>query len=115
MLVQSQVIMINDYDDPRCASSRCIIWGVRNAKFESLRVLADQLLFTCNYVVSVGEDSLFLWVLGMGYLISLWHPLSAQYNHFVCTERRNTLLDWFSFNCRQLSESFKLHVLLRAR
>ena len=34
------------------------------------------LLFTCNYVVSVLRGFLFLWVLGMGYVILLWHSLS---------------------------------------
>ena len=34
------------------------------------------LLFTCNYVVSVWRGFLFLWVLGMGYVILLWHYLS---------------------------------------
>ena len=29
------------------------------------------LLFTCNYVVSVWRGFLFLWVLGMGYVILL--------------------------------------------
>ena len=35
------------------------------------RELICLLLFTCNYVFSVWRGSLFLWVLGMGYLISL--------------------------------------------
>ena len=34
------------------------------------------LLFTCNYGVSVWRGFLFLWVLGMGYVILLWHSLS---------------------------------------
>ena len=41
------------------------------------------LLFTCNYVVSVWRGSLFLWVLGTGYVILLWHSLSLPYNYFV--------------------------------
>ena len=40
------------------------------------RELICLLLFTCNYVVSVWRGFLFLWVLGMGYVISLWHSLS---------------------------------------
>ena len=40
------------------------------------------LLFTCNYVVSVWRDFLFLWVLEMGYVILLWHSLSLPYNYF---------------------------------
>ena len=40
------------------------------------RELICLLLFTCNYVVSVWRGFLFLWVLGMGYVILLWHSLS---------------------------------------
>ena len=47
------------------------------------RELICMLLFTCNYVVSVWRDLLFLWVLGMGYVILLWHSLSLPYNHFI--------------------------------
>ena len=39
-------------------------------------------LFTCNYVVSVRRGFLFLWVLGMGYVILLWHSMSLSYNYF---------------------------------
>ena len=46
------------------------------------RELICLLLFTCNYVVSVWRGFLFLWVLGMGYVISLWHSLSLPYNYF---------------------------------
>ena len=41
------------------------------------------LLFTCNYVVSVWRGFLFLWVLGMGYVILLRHSLSLPYNYLV--------------------------------
>ena len=34
-------------------------------------------------IVSVWRSFLFLWVLGMGYVISLWHSLSLPYNHFA--------------------------------
>ena len=40
------------------------------------RELIGLLLFTCNYVVSVWRGFLFLWVLGKGYVILLWHSLS---------------------------------------
>ena len=46
------------------------------------RELICLLLFTRNYVVSVLRGFLFLWVLGMGYVILLWHSLSLQYNYF---------------------------------
>ena len=36
------------------------------------------LLFTCNYVVSVLRGFLFLWGIGMGYVILLWHSLSLH-------------------------------------
>ena len=47
------------------------------------RELICLLLFTCNYVVFVWRGFLFLWVLGMGYVILLWHTLSLPYNYFV--------------------------------
>ena len=34
---------------------------------------------TCNYVVSVWRDFLVLWVLGMGYVILLWHSLGLPF------------------------------------
>ena len=46
------------------------------------RELISLLLFTCNYVVSVWRGFLFLWVLGMGYVILLWHSLSLPCNYF---------------------------------
>ena len=47
------------------------------------RELICLLLFTCNYVVFVWRGFLFLWVLGMGYVILLWHSLSLPYNYFA--------------------------------
>ena len=35
------------------------------------------------YVVFVWRGFLFLWVLGMGYVIILWHSLSLPYNYFT--------------------------------
>ena len=46
------------------------------------RELICLLSFTCNYVVFVWRGFLFLWVLGMGYVILLWHSLSLPYNNF---------------------------------
>ena len=46
------------------------------------RELICLLLFTCNYVVSVWRGFLFIWVLGMGYVILLWHSLGLPYNYF---------------------------------
>ena len=42
------------------------------------RELVCLLLFTCNYVVSVWRGFLFLLVLGMGYVVLLWHSLSLH-------------------------------------
>ena len=47
------------------------------------RELICLLLFTCNYVVSVWRGFLFLWVLGMGYVILLWHSLSLPYYRVI--------------------------------
>ena len=41
------------------------------------------LLFTCNYVVSVRRGFLFLWGLGMGYVILLRHSLSLLYKYLA--------------------------------
>ena len=43
------------------------------------------LLFTSNHVFSVWRGFLFDWVLGMGYVILLWHSLSLQYSYFDST------------------------------
>ena len=41
------------------------------------------LQLSCYYVVYVWRGFLFLWVLGMGYFILLWHSLSLLYNYLV--------------------------------
>ena len=46
------------------------------------RELICLLLFTCNHVVSVWRGFLFLLMLGMGYVILLWHSLSPPSNYF---------------------------------
>ena len=51
------------------------------------RELICLLSFTCNYVVFVWKGFLFLWVLGMGYVILLWHSLSLLYNYFAKLEK----------------------------
>ena len=50
------------------------------------RELSCLLLFTCNYVVFVWRGCLFLCVLGMGYVILLWHSLSLPYNYIALTD-----------------------------
>ena len=59
------------------------------------RELICLLLFTCNYVVSVWRGFLFLWVLGMGYVILLWHSLSLPYNYFAQYGPRSVFLSVF--------------------
>ena len=60
------------------------------------RELICLLLFICNYVVFVWRGFLFLWVLGMGYVILLWHSLSLPYNYYGIlawlTERVKTII-----------------------
>ena len=46
------------------------------------RELICLLSFTCNYEVFVWGGFLFLWVLGMGYVILLWHSLSLPYYYY---------------------------------
>ena len=47
------------------------------------RELICLLLFTCHCVVSVRRGFLLLFVLGMGYVILLWHSLSLPYNYYA--------------------------------
>ena len=48
------------------------------------RELVCLLLFACGCVVSVwgGGGFLFLWVLGIGCVVLLWHSMSLPYNYF---------------------------------
>ena len=46
------------------------------------RELICLLLINCNYMVSIWRGFLFFWVLGLGYVILLWHSLSLPYNYF---------------------------------
>ena len=46
------------------------------------RELICLLLCICYYVVCVWRGFLSLWLLGMGYVILLWHSLSLPYNYF---------------------------------
>ena len=47
------------------------------------RGLVCLLSFACNCVVFVWRGFLFLWVLGMGCVILLWHSLSLPYNYSI--------------------------------
>ena len=55
------------------------------------RELICLLLFTFNYVLSVWRGFLFLWVLGMGYVILLWHSLSLPYDYFAFKKKTDLL------------------------
>ena len=64
------------------------------------RELICLLFFTCNYVVSVWRGFFFIWVLGMGYVILLWHSLSLPYNYFVVkkmVKQKNKKKRWPKF------------------
>ena len=76
------------------------------------RELICLLLFTCNYVVSVWRGFLFLWVLGMGYVILLWHSLSLPYNYFTFFQNilRDVLLAWNSLTNKTVI--YKYEILL---
>ena len=64
------------------------------------RELIGLLLFTCNYVVFVWRGFLFLWVLGMGYVILLWHSLSLPYNsEFMLTSKVAEIDMWMITVC----------------
>ena len=66
------------------------------------RELICLLLFTCNYVVSVWRGFLFLWVLGMGYGILLWHSLSLPYNYFGLKVMFGTIHVYSKYICMSL-------------
>ena len=55
------------------------------------RELICLLVFTCNYVVNVRRGFLFLWVLGMGYVILLWLSLSLSVQNGSVLKMRSKL------------------------
>ena len=76
------------------------------------RELICLLLFTCNYVVSVWRGFLFLWVLGMGYVILLWHSLSLPYKFFfmhvlVTCKNEEDLIKIKALECSQDYSHYK--------
>ena len=60
-------------------NEKCVFISTSTVPRLGKRPLICLLLFTCNYVVSVWRG--FLWVLGMGYVILLWHSLSLPQNY----------------------------------
>ena len=71
------------------------------------RELICLLLFTCNYVISVWRGFLFLWVLGMGYVILLWHSLSLPYNYLVYKFKKIRGMTDFSNQFRKIIMRYK--------
>ena len=70
------------------STENCYFYIVGLGKGELLCLL----LFICYYVVYVWRDFLFLLVLGMGYVILLWHSLSRPYyNYFTAVKNRGIL------------------------
>ena len=78
------------------------------------RELICLLSFACNYVVFVWRSFLFLWVLGMGYVILLWHSLSLPYNYLEnispCCEINEIMFESCgdSFVYSSIKEQFRL-------
>ena len=68
------------------------------------RQLICLLLFTCNYVVSVWRGFLFLWVLGMGYVILLWHSLRLPYNYSISDDNQPGIIEAFNSTSRYLDD-----------
>ena len=81
------------------------------------RELICLLLFTCNYVVFVWRGFLFLWVLGIGNVILLWHSLSLPYNYLLPTVRIRSLylFSASSVNLHGACNTNVLHNNLRVR
>ena len=79
------------------------------------RELICLLSFTCNYVVSVWRGFLFLWVLGMGYVILLWHSLSLPYNYYGDVHEMHSfsLYKFPTARCTKLILSFFLGIELQ--
>ena len=76
---ETSVVSSDLYDNGNSSTSQTVVDQLpRLGKRELICLLS----FTCNYVVFVWRGFLFLWVLGMGYVILLWHSLSLPYNYF---------------------------------
>ena len=48
-------------------------------------------LYLCGFC---WRDFLFLWVLGVGYVISLWHSLGLPYNYYIKPQIENSSVVW---------------------
>ena len=77
------------------------------------RELICLLLFTCNYVVSVWRGFPFLWMLGMGNVILLWHSLSLLliiFQYMLSNWPPNFLKLWQSVIILTTCGSHVLHI-----
>ena len=72
------------------------------------RELICLLLFTYNYVVSVWRGLFFLRVLGIGYIILLWHSLSLPYNYFIFRMVHKTLFYHSYLSSSRFSKRFTI-------
>ena len=77
------------------------------------RELICLLLFTCNYVVFVWRSFLFLWMLGMDYVILLWHSLNLPYNYF--TGVFSSFFFALKHRLRVLVRTASIHILAKKR
>ena len=75
------------------------------------RELICLIAFTCNYVVSVRRGFHFLWVLGMGCVISLWHSPSLPYTCFDYLNLKNSLNLAVFDNYKHLNVNAQLRIL----
>ena len=73
------------------------------------RELICLLSFTCNYVVFVWRGFLFLWVLGMGYVILLWHSLSLPYNYFTIIMKVTYMVTKRSRGCFRVESIYEIY------
>ena len=76
------------------------------------RELICLVFITCNYVVSVWRGFLFLWVLGMGYVILLWHSLSLSLIILETTKsRKHSMVKSSGFDRFMTSEGTETLIL----
>ena len=81
------------------------------------RELNCLLLFTYNYVVSVWRDLFFLRVLGIGYIILLWHSLSLPYIIILsfewCTKLYSIILTYQVVDFQKGSLLYTVYIFIR--
>ena len=73
------------------------------------RELFCLLLSAGNYVVSVRRGFHFLWVLGMGHIILLWHSLGLSYNYYAGPFLAELLATYSKLECHVSQVGLKSH------